>query len=92
MVLPFHPLSSLVEEGLNKFLIHSRPIGGLKGTKMGRKIVLSHMIFVDHVQLFMNGSITDVNKYKEILGIYMKATGMQINNKEYSLMLILRGG
>lgn len=46
---------------------------------MGEEEHLRHMLFVYDVLLFTNGAIHEGMKLKEILYLYCKAIGMEIN-------------
>jgi hypothetical protein len=45
---------------------------------MGRSLLLSHVLFVDNVLLFSNGSPREANKQWENLDLYSKATVINI--------------
>jgi hypothetical protein len=60
--------------------------GLIKGINMRNSISLSHLLFVYKVILFEAGTFKEAQKYKEILDIYCKAIGMEINILKSSIL------
>jgi len=56
---------------------------------MGKSIKLSHLLFLYVVILFGQGSIKEVVKYKEILELYSKSIGVEVN--VYILFVLFNG-
>ena len=54
-------------------------LGDLKGALVADGLYLSHLIFVDDVLIFRNGSRHDYLDIKEIISLLSKATGMEVN-------------
>jgi hypothetical protein len=46
---------------------------------------LTHLLFVDDVLLFSGGSRREAETLRDILSLFSKATGMQINDRKSSL-------
>eukprot|EP00253_Pinus_taeda_P008165 PITA_08165 len=77
---PLSPLLFLlVAEGLSRLLMEAKREGLIKGLEVAVNLFISHLLFVDDILLFTNGSLNEVKELKVILDIFMKATGMQIN-------------
>jgi hypothetical protein len=53
--------------------------------KLGTSFYLNHLLFVDDVLLFCDGSRREVNKPKEILDLYVIASRMEINMHKSSI-------
>jgi hypothetical protein len=74
---PLSPLLFLiVAEGLSRTL---------KGIKLGRSLYLIHLLFVDDIILFCDGSGRNVLKLKEILDLYCTASRMKVNLNKSSI-------
>lgn len=56
--------------GLSRALIEAKIMASFKGWKMGGILFLSHLLFVDDILLFCDGSIRDAMKLKELLDLY----------------------
>ena len=69
----------LVAEGHSRLVSSVRKNGREKSIKIGRNCLLPHLLFLDDVFLFGNGSCRDAQWYKEILDLYMHATGIEVN-------------
>eukprot|EP01018_Ginkgo_biloba_P002192 Gb_33330 [translate_table: standard] len=74
---PLSPLLFLlVAEGLSRALGEAKRSGQLKGIKIGGSTYLTHLLFVDDILLFCEGTRRDVMKLKEVLNRYCTVTGM----------------
>eukprot|EP01018_Ginkgo_biloba_P004985 Gb_28741 [translate_table: standard] len=83
---PLSPLLFLlVAEGLSRALGEAKITGQLKGIKIGGSTYLTHLLFVDDILLFCEGSRRDIMKLKEILDLYCAATVMMINLNKSSI-------
>jgi hypothetical protein len=60
--------------------------GSVKGIMVAEATKLTHMLFVDDVLLFGDGTIREWRSYKHILETFCLATGMEINDNK-SLIL-----
>lgn len=77
---PLSPLLFLVvAEGLSRALMYAKRSGSFRGIKIGGSLYLSHLLFVDDLILFCDGSRSNTEKLKDILDLYSIATGMKIN-------------
>jgi hypothetical protein len=50
-----------------------------KGIKIGNFFYLSHLLFVDDILIFYDGTRRDVIKLREIIDLYYTSIGMMIN-------------
>ena len=74
---PISPLLFLlIMEGLTRLLKNVRSTGAMEGVSITDRIVLSHILFVDDVIIFLNGSFRDSSCFKSILSLFCKATCM----------------
>ena len=59
-VCPLPPrLFLLIMEGLSRCIIDERDRGRLKGIRIAEDCILTHLLFVDDIFLFLNGSLGD---------------------------------
>ena len=85
---PLSPLLFLlVAEGLSQLILKAKREGILKGLEVAVNLYISHLLFVDDILLFSNGSQSEIKEIKKILEIFMKATGMQVNYRKSQLIL-----
>ena len=77
---PLSPLLFLlVAEGLSRALKAAKRQGSLKGIQVAPNFFITHLLFVDDVLIFCSGSVRDVVTLGEILDLFSKATGMEVN-------------
>jgi hypothetical protein len=58
-------------------------IGNIKGISIGPHFSLTHLLFVDDILIFCQGSMMFLLHLLSLLDIFCKATGMQINGEKY---------
>ena len=75
----------MVEE-LSWLMKDARGKGELKGVKITPSVTLCHLLFVDDVLLFGDGMVQELRKLKDILDLYCKVAGMQLNLTKFSLL------
>jgi hypothetical protein len=79
------PLSLLllliVAKSLSRAMIYCNRRGTIKGIKIGITFHLTHLLFIDDVFLFSNGSSKKVARFKDILELFYKAMAMELHNK-----------
>lgn len=77
---PLSPLLFLlVMEGLNRLIAAKHRRGRIKGIKITENCSLTHLLFVDDVLIFLNGSLADTSALQSVFDLFQKATGMIIN-------------
>eukprot|EP00253_Pinus_taeda_P030228 PITA_30228 len=80
---PLSPLLFLlVVEGLSRLIHKARREGKVKGIEVAINLFISHLLFVDDILIFTNGSSNEIKEYKSIFDLFMKATGMEINTRK----------
>lgn len=83
------PLSSLlfmlVAEGLSRAIKVVKAQGQFKGVQIAQNLFITHLLFVDDVMIFCSGTRGDTRALQEILEIFSKATGMEINAEKSTL-------
>eukprot|EP00253_Pinus_taeda_P033161 PITA_33161 len=85
---PLSPfLFLLVVEGLSQLIHKSRREGKIKGIEAAVNLFISHLLFVDDILVFTNGSINELKELKNIFVLFMKATGMQINPRKSQIIV-----
>ena len=74
-----HLIFLLVVEGLSRFLDQEKGGGGFKGIPILNFLFVSHLLFVDDILIFCDGSHIDIDKLCEGLDLLQVATRMVIN-------------
>lgn len=83
LALPFTFL--VIMDGLSKLMHKAIMWGTLKGIHIGGNTLLSHILFVDDVLIFLDGSLSDVNEFKDILNTFYNATIMSPNQQIFTI-------
>jgi len=77
---PLSPLLFLlVAEGLSRAIIEAHHEGRFQGIRVAPNLNITHLLFVDDVLIFCSGCRRESRVLKEILELFSKATGMEIN-------------
>jgi len=85
---PLSPLLFLlVAKCLSHFLIEDKSVGSFKGIKISQWLYISHLLFMDDIFIFCDGSRQDIEKLSEGLLLFIHYTGMQINAQKSSVTL-----
>eukprot|EP00253_Pinus_taeda_P023068 PITA_23068 len=64
-------------------LIHkARREEKVKGIEVAINLFITHLLFVDDILIFTNGSFNELKELKCIFDLFLKATGMQINSRK----------
>eukprot|EP00253_Pinus_taeda_P025127 PITA_25127 len=80
---PLSPLLFLLTaEGLSRLITKARRAGLITGLEVAVNIFITHLLFVDDILLFTSGNINELKELKDILDIFLKATGLQINPRK----------
>uniref|UniRef100_A0A803PUK7 Reverse transcriptase domain-containing protein n=1 Tax=Cannabis sativa TaxID=3483 RepID=A0A803PUK7_CANSA len=84
---PLSPYLFLVcAEGLSAILKHFKVRGWLHGCKVARGApVVSHMLFADDSYLYCRATAAEIDKVQELLLIFEKASGQQVNFNKSSV-------
>jgi len=78
---PLSPLLFLlIMEGLSRAIITARNRDQLASIKINENYILTHLLFVDDVLIFLNGSIGDTMVLQNIFNLFQQATWMIIND------------
>jgi len=84
---PLSPLLFLlVAERLNKFIKVAKENGHFGGIPIARDLYISHLLFVDDILIFCNGSRRDTDCLVEGIELFKRATGMLINVDKSSMI------
>lgn len=87
---PLTPLLFLVVmDGLSHLLASAKIDGNLHNLKKSDTCFLTHLLFVDHDLIFLDGSIQDSLTFSKILSLFSVATGMQANHAKSTITLAL---
>jgi len=83
---PLSPLLFLlIMEGLSRLISEECRLGRIQGIKITNAYTLTHLLFVDDVLLFLNGSIGDMIDIYSIMLIFSTATGMESNDSKSTI-------
>ena len=83
---PLSPLLFLlVAEGLSRAIRAAKAEGHFSGIQIAPHFNITHLLFVDDVLIFCPGNRGESRVLQEILELFSKATGMEINNGKSSL-------
>jgi len=72
-------------KGLSRLVKEDFKRGKLKGIKIMDDCTLTHLLFMDDVLLFLNGSIGDLTIMKNTMALFQTATGMTVNCNKSTL-------
>lgn len=85
------PLSLLlfliIMEGLSRLTAFAKRDGRLYGLKIYDQCFLTHLLFVDDVLIFLNGSIRDTYTFYEIVTLFAPFIGMEANHTKSTITL-----
>jgi hypothetical protein len=69
----------LVVEELSRLIKEASKNGSFKGVNIGTTYNITHLLFVDDILIFCEGTRRVIEKFKSILDLFCKAIGMIIN-------------
>ena len=83
---PLSPLLyMLVVDGLKRAILDAKRRGLFEGLLITSSMSISHLLFVDGILIFCKDSKREAKRLLDILKLFCKATGMQINLQKSSL-------
>jgi len=74
-----------VEEVLSRYLAEANISGSFKGIKISSELYISHLLFVDDILIFYDGSRRDTDKLCEGITLFKRATSMLINEQKSNI-------
>jgi len=84
---PLSPLLFLlVAEGLSRAILEAKALGRFKGIQVAPNLYITHLLFVDDVLIFCSGTRGESKILRDMLDLFSKATGMDINVGKSSLI------
>jgi hypothetical protein len=69
----------LVVEGLSRLLKEAMDNDSFKGVHIGTSCNVTHLLFVDDILIFYEGTKRVIEKFRDIMPLFCKATGVTIN-------------
>ena len=66
-------------------MLDAKRRGHIEGLRVATNLNITHLLFVDDILIFCNGSLKEAEKLSEILLLLCKETGMQINSRKSRL-------
>eukprot|EP00253_Pinus_taeda_P002467 PITA_02467 len=86
---PLSPLLFLlIMEGLSRLLSSARDRHQLTGIKIADDFFLTHLLFVDDVLIFLNGSIGDTTTLQNAMHLFQQAIGMKVNVQKSTITTV----
>lgn len=86
---PLSPLLLLLAaKGISLMIHEAKRQGNLKGIEVAVKLWVTHLLFVDDILFFSNGSSKDCRALKKILDLFLKVTSLCINEKKSTLIVM----
>jgi len=83
---PLSPLLFLiVMDGLIRLIALAKRDGDIHGLKIPDECFLTHLLFVDDVLIFLDGSIQDSHSLSKILSLFSTTTGMLSNQSKSTI-------
>jgi hypothetical protein len=77
---PLSPLLFLlVIEGLSILIKNAKRDGKLSGIKLCSGNFITHLLFVDDILIFGNGSVSEWHEFSAIFKLFCEATGMEVS-------------
>lgn len=77
---PFSPLLFLlVAEGLSRFIKKSKADGDFRGINISSGLAITHLLFVDHILIFYDGSCRGLQLLAEGMDLFQRENEMLIN-------------
>lgn len=76
-----------ITEGLSIIIHSARREGVIKGIKVTKLIRITHLLFLDDVILFGEGTKKEWQAYKAIMDIFCKATSMLISESKSTILV-----
>lgn len=84
---PLSPLLFvLVMEGLSSLIHREKEAGDIHGIRLHDFLQLAHLLFVDDVIIFLDGSCQECSQFDKILHIFCRATGMAPNHNKSTII------
>ena len=74
-----------MEKALNWVIVRTKQNRSFKGIMTSHMLYISHVLFIDDILIFCNGSLQDADKLKQSLELFLCATGMQISARKPSM-------
>jgi len=72
-------------EGLSKLIDSEKRSGRVRGLNIIDHFTLTHLLFMDDILIFLNGSVQDIITLKESLKLFSIATEMEINREKSTI-------
>lgn len=85
---PLSPLLFLIiMDALSRLIDSAKRNGDFNGLRITDECTLTHLLFVDDVMIFLDGSIRDSRAFSNIINLFSSATGMLANHSKSSIIL-----
>ena len=72
-------------EGLSRILKKAHSNGDFRGISVSQDLAITHLLFVDDILIFYDGSRRDIQKLSQGLKLFKRAFGMVINEDKSTI-------
>jgi hypothetical protein len=69
----------IVVEGLSRSIKEATKTGNIKGINVGTSYYVTHLLFIDDILIFCEGTRRMVENLREIINLFCEATSMKLN-------------
>ena len=76
----------IASQGLSKEILDVKRVGNLKGIHISQSLLIAHLLCMDDILTFCDGSRRDLEVLIYILDLFSRAIGMIINNRKSTFM------
>jgi hypothetical protein len=85
---PLSPLLFLlIAKGLSRLLKEAYENGSFKGINIDTSCNITHILFVDDILIFCEGSRRVLEKFKDIKDLFCKASSMKVNLQKSTIFV-----
>lgn len=85
---PLAPLLFLlITEGFGRVVLDAKHIGELRGISFLGNISITHILFVDDILLFYDGTLQELRKIAYLIHSFCQAMGMKVNHGKSSILI-----
>ena len=78
----------IIAKGFGRDLLIARSVGDLTCISFWGNICLTHILFVNEVLVFSNGSPQEMEKIQEILNNFCKASSIKVNFGKLDILMM----
>ena len=77
----------LVIEGLRRLLLKDKALGLVKGIKISKNLLVTHLMLVDDIMILRSSSISEWDEISVIVQNFYVVSGLSINKRKARIIL-----